>query len=80
MWEAFSQTIWASSQGPLGGEMPCSSLFSVECSLFFLFFHSLFFSALIGNENQSRLLGRGCDEALFSEKRRFSVKRREAIQ
>ena len=30
--------------------------------------------------NQSRFLGRGCDEALFSEKKRFSVKRGEAIQ
>ena len=31
-------------------------------------------------KNQSRLLGRGCDEALFSEKKGFSVKRGEAIQ
>ena len=30
--------------------------------------------------NQSRFLGRGCDEALFSEKKGFSVKRGEAIQ
>ena len=29
--------------------------------------------------NQSRFLGRGCDEALFSEKKGFSVKRGEAI-
>ena len=29
---------------------------------------------------QSRFLGRGCDEALFSEKKGFSVKRGEAIQ
>ena len=29
---------------------------------------------------QSRVLGRGCDEALFSEKKGFSVKRGEAIQ
>ena len=29
---------------------------------------------------QSRILGRGCDEALFSEKMGFSVKRGEAIQ
>ena len=29
---------------------------------------------------QSRSLGRGCDEALFSEKKVFSVKRGEAIQ
>ena len=28
----------------------------------------------------SRFLGRGCDEALFSEKKGFSVKRGEAIQ
>ena len=27
-----------------------------------------------------RFLGRGCDEALFSEKKGFSVKRAEAIQ
>ena len=36
-------------------------------------------------ENQSRFLGRGCDEALFTEKpltekNGFSVKRGEAIQ
>ena len=30
--------------------------------------------------HQSRFLGRGCDEALFSKKKGFSVKRREAIQ
>ena len=30
--------------------------------------------------DQSRFLGRGCDEALFSEKKGFSVKRGEAIQ
>ena len=29
---------------------------------------------------RSRFLGRGCDEALFSEKKGFSVKRGEAIQ
>ena len=29
---------------------------------------------------QSRFLGRGCDEALFSDKKGFSVKRGEAIQ
>ena len=29
---------------------------------------------------QSRFLGRGCEEALFSEKMGFSVKRGEAIQ
>ena len=29
---------------------------------------------------QSRFLGRGCDEELFSEKKGFSVKREEAIQ
>ena len=29
---------------------------------------------------QSRFLGRGCDEALFSETKGFSVKRGEAIQ
>ena len=29
---------------------------------------------------QSRFLGRGCDEALFSEKKGFSVKSGEAIQ
>ena len=28
---------------------------------------------------QSRFLGRGCDEALFSEKKGFSVKRGEAV-
>ena len=28
----------------------------------------------------SRFLGRGCDEALFSEKKGFSVKRGEAVQ
>ena len=33
-----------------------------------------------GADNQSRFLGRGCDETLFSEKKRFSVKRGEAIQ
>ena len=32
------------------------------------------------NTNLSRFLGRGCDEALFSEKKGFSVKRGEAIQ
>ena len=31
-------------------------------------------------EIQSRFLGRGCDEELFSEKKGFSVKRGEAIQ
>ena len=30
--------------------------------------------------DQSRFLGRGCDEILFSEKKGFSVKRGEAIQ
>ena len=35
----------------------------------------------LGQEtHQSRFLGRGCDEALFSEKKGFSVKRGEAIQ
>ena len=29
---------------------------------------------------QSRFLGRGCDEAHFSEKKGFSVERGEAIQ
>ena len=29
---------------------------------------------------QSRFLGRGCDEAIFSEKKGFSVTRGEAIQ
>ena len=31
-------------------------------------------------KGQSRFLGRGCDEALFSGKKGFSVKRGEAIQ
>ena len=31
-------------------------------------------------QGQSRFLGRGCDEALFSEKKGLSVKRGEAIQ
>ena len=35
---------------------------------------------LLRNIYQSRFLGRGCDEALFSEKKGFSVKRGEAIQ
>ena len=29
---------------------------------------------------QSQFLGRGCDEAIFSEKKGFSVKRGQAIQ
>ena len=32
------------------------------------------------SEGQRRFLGRGCDEALFSEKKEFSVSRGEAIQ
>ena len=32
------------------------------------------------HQDQSRFLGRGCDEALFSERKGFSVKRGEAIQ
>ena len=36
--------------------------------------------ACLSGGAQSRLLGRGCDEALFSEKMGFSVKRGEAIQ
>ena len=35
---------------------------------------------LLFNKFQSRFLGRGCDETLFSEKKGFSVKRGEAIQ
>ena len=31
-------------------------------------------------KSQSRSLGRGCDEAPFSEKKGFSVRRGEAIQ
>ena len=34
----------------------------------------------VGHSFQSRFSGRGCDEALFSEKKGFSVKRGEAIQ
>ena len=34
----------------------------------------------MGANHQSRFLGRGCDEALFSEKKGFSVKGGEAIQ
>ena len=30
--------------------------------------------------HQSRFLGRGCDEAVFTEKKGFRVKRGEAIQ
>ena len=37
-------------------------------------------AASCGEGNQSRFLGRGCDEALFSENGGFSVKRGEAIQ
>ena len=36
--------------------------------------------AVSGALFQCRFLGRGCDEALFSEKKGFSVKRGEAIQ
>ena len=34
-----------------------------------------FFSSAEGKGDQSRFLGRGCDKALFSEKKGFSVKR-----
>ena len=34
----------------------------------------------ITDTTHSRFLGRGCDEALFSEKKGFSVKRGEAVQ
>ena len=35
---------------------------------------------MVRAEDQSQFLGRGCDEALLSEKKGFSVKRGEAIQ
>ena len=40
-------------------------------------------SAPVSGKKQTtpnRFLGRGCDEALFNEKKEFSVKRGEAIQ
>ena len=53
---------------------PCNRKFAVIPALFS-------FSELISPRlTQSRFLGRGCDEALFSEKKGFSVKRGEAIQ
>ena len=35
--------------------------------------------AIFGHKNRSRFLGRGSDEALFSEKKGFSVKRGEGF-
>ena len=38
------------------------------------------YSSSAVQKSQSRFLGRGCDEALFSEQKGFSLKRGEAIQ
>ena len=35
---------------------------------------------ILAAKSQSRFLGTGCDEALFNEKKGFSLKRGEAIQ
>ena len=68
-------------RGPQKGpEKWCRTKTVEECRKIFLLLFDVFNGPFLLACSRSRFWGRGCDEALFSEKKGFSVKRGEAIQ